>query len=285
MQASAPGSCGELVQGLLDGQNFLITCPISWYSSVRVSFESSQEQCLSAVFQKTQLAIKKTLAYFGQDREFTFTIDSKLPHGKGMASSSADIAAACVATARALQQQISPQEVEKIALSIEPTDGIFYKGIVAFGHLSGHPNEYLGQALPLQIAIFDTGTAVDTLSFNKRPDLQELNRVNAPQIQKAYELVKQGFQTNNPALIGQGATLSALANQSILYKPYLEQMLDIALHNGALGVNVAHSGTVVGLLFDGLTDMQLTACKRDILALNAQIDFLGTASLVNGGVL
>lgn len=285
MQASAPGSCGELVQGLLDGQNFLITCPISWYSSVSVELDSTNEQCAQVAFRKTKLAIEKTLEYFKQDRKFSFTIESKLPHGKGMASSSADIAAACVATARALRQEISPKAIEQIALSIEPTDGIFYKGIVAFGHLSGQPNEHLGRAFPLKIAIFDTGSGVDTLSFNKRPELQVLNKQNSPQIQRAYELVKLGFQTNDPKLIGQGATLSAFTNQNILPKPHLEQIRDIALANGALGINVAHSGTVVGLLFEQLPADRMKACQSAILELDNNISFLGVADLVNGGVL
>lgn len=283
MHAFAPGSCGELVQGLLDGQNFLITCPISWYSRVQVDLD--QEHTLKIKYRKTQMAVEKTLQLFGQHRQFTFSIKSDLPHGKGMASSSADIAAACVATARALSRQITAKDIEKIALSIEPTDGIFYKGIVAFGHLSGYPNEYLGQALPIQILVFDTGSGIDTLSFNKRPDLDGLNRLNAPQIKKAYDMVKTGFSEHNPALIGQGATISAFANQSILYKAQLQSIYDIAMDNGALGVNVAHSGSVVGVLFFGLTHVQHVKCQADILAIDSSITYLGIADLVNGGVL
>lgn len=283
MHAFAPGSCGELVQGLLDGQNFLITCPISWYSRVQVDLD--QEHTLQIKYRKTQMAVEKTLELFGQQRQFAFSIKSDLPHGKGMASSSADIAAACVATARALNQHITAKDIERIALSIEPTDGIFYKGIVAFGHLSGYPNEYLGQALPIQIMIFDTGSGVDTLSFNKRPDLDGLNRLNAPQIQKAYDMVKTGFSEHNPALIGQGATISAFANQSILQKPHLQRIHDLAMANGALGINVAHSGSVVGVLFYGLNNVQQARCQADILALDNSFTYLGVADLVNGGVL
>lgn len=285
MQAFAPGSCGELVQGLLQGHNFLITCPISWYSSVRVILDPKQEQPPQVAFHKTQLAIKKTLEYFKQDKNFTFTIKSTLPQGKGMASSSADIAAACVATARALHKKITPKEIERIALSIEPTDGIFYKGIVAFGHLNGHPNEYLGEALPLQILVFDTGSSVDTLTFNKRTDLRVLNQLNSPQIKTAYELVKTGLQTNNPMLVGQGATISAFANQSILPKPHLQKINKIAMNNGALGINIAHSGTVIGLLFAQVLPSTVAACCRDILALDENFEYLGTARLINGGVL
>jgi L-threonine kinase len=42
--------------------------------------------------------------------------------------------------------------------------------------------------------------------------------------------------------------MSALANQRILPKSHLEAIIDHVLVRGAYGVNVAHSGTVVGIL-------------------------------------
>ena len=47
-----------------------------------------------------------------------------------------------------------------------------------------------------------------------------------------------------------GATRSAITNQQLLYKPQLDAVLRLAEDVGAVGVNAAHSGTVLGLLFD-----------------------------------
>ena len=70
-------------------------------------------------------------------------------------------------------------EVAYVALATGPiSDGIFYPGIVLFDHVHGRIREYLGDALPMYIAIFDVGGEIDTLHFNKRHDLKQLNLEN-----------------------------------------------------------------------------------------------------------
>lgn len=97
IKVKAPGSCGELVQGTVNGVSFLITCPIDWYSEVTVIRGSSIDQ----VHPKTAAAVDKTLKYLNTNGSFGMSVSSDLPVGKGMASSSADISAACQATALA----------------------------------------------------------------------------------------------------------------------------------------------------------------------------------------
>ncbi|WP_162240362.1 hypothetical protein [Nocardia arizonensis] len=46
------------------------------------------------------------------------------------------------------------------------------------------------------------------------------------------------------------ATASARLNQRFLEKPELETLVEIAAEHGAAGVQVAHSGSVAGVLFD-----------------------------------
>jgi L-threonine kinase len=36
MRRKAPGTCGEFVQGAIDGQDFLVNCPINLYSHATV---------------------------------------------------------------------------------------------------------------------------------------------------------------------------------------------------------------------------------------------------------
>lgn len=50
-------------------------------------------------------------------------------------------------------------------------------------------------------------------------------------------------------MIGQAATLSAFANQRILYKPNLYEFHDIGNAFHSVGTIIAHSGTIMGLLF------------------------------------
>ena len=42
----------------------------------------------------------------------------------------------------------------------------------------------------------------------------------------------------------------AIANENIHKKPYLNEVIEISQSMNAYGVNIAHSGTVVGILID-----------------------------------
>jgi L-threonine kinase len=278
--ALVPGTCGELVQGTLSGNDFLVTCPVNWFSRVTVAINNSESGAqrgpdsssldvirpdtlaakkdapLSAgriVFPaeriKTARAVRKTL-----DREgypglgAVIDVASSLPIGKGMGSSTADLSAACYAVAAALNRRLSPEAVAEIALSIEPSDGTFAPGIILIDHVTGRFLERIGEPFPLGLLALDFGGAVDTVEFHRRSDLAELNAANEPAIRQALQLVRDGFRRQNPERIGEGATMSALANQRVLPKPHLEAIIDYVLARGAYGVNVAHSGTVVGIL-------------------------------------
>ncbi|PUU86393.1 MAG: GHMP kinase, partial [Halanaerobium sp.] len=41
-----PGSCGELLQGSIDDQNFLISCPINLYTEVKAHFIDSEKKII-----------------------------------------------------------------------------------------------------------------------------------------------------------------------------------------------------------------------------------------------
>ena len=278
----APGSCGELAQGTIDGEHFLITCPIDVYSEVTVG----TLDCMpSNVGNKVNTAINKTKQYLQvEGRHFEVKVKSDLPLGKGMASSSADISATCQSIALSVGRALSPDEIADIALSIEPTDGIFYPGIVLFDHVHGRIRKPLGDALPICIAIFDVGGEIDTLHFNQRHDLKKLNQENESEVRQAMKLIMEGLSNKDISLIGKGATISALANQKILYKPYLEDMITIALSWGAVGVNIAHSGTVVGVLFPMDKVENCPPCIEEIQRTCSGVHYLRTAKFVSGGL-
>ncbi|GAI26504.1 unnamed protein product, partial [marine sediment metagenome] len=147
----------------------------------------------------------------------------------------------------ALGEEISSQEIVKIALSIEPTDGTLFNDIVIFDHRNGALFKILGKAPDMKIFVIDLGGKVDTLEFNKK-DLTEINRQREGEVKEALKLVEEGIKGENPELIAKGATISAFSNQKILYKPALDRIWKISQDAGALGINVAHSGTVVGIL-------------------------------------
>lgn len=282
IKVKAPGSCGELVQGTINGVNFLITCPVDWYSEVTVVSGDSMEHTEP----KTATAVSKTFEYLNISGNLGLTVESDLPVGKGMASSSADISAACQAAALAVVgRHLSCDEIADIALSIEPTDGIFYPGIIMFDHVEGKIRRSLGNPPPIYIAVFDVGGQVDTLVFNDREDLAALNQAKEPQVMAAAALVAKGLETGDARLIGQGATMSAVANQAILYKPCLEQVIMISRDFGAVGICAAHSGTVLGVMFSANAMNGHESCIKEIGRACSAVVYLKTVQLIAGGLI
>lgn len=283
LMVKSPGSCGELVQGMINGENFLITCPVNLYSQATAHSVATQTNLLPP---KASAAVAKSLAYLRlPESSLTVALQSAIPAGKGMASSSADISAVCQAVALEAGYRLTSDEIADIALSIEPTDGTFYKGIVMFDHVTGRIREYLGEPPPMFIAVFDLGGEIDTLAFNRRNDLALLNKTKEQDVLQAVDLVRRGLTEGNPYLIGQGATLSALANQPLLFKPHLEQIINIADTFGAAGISAAHSGTVIGVLFPAKGEHDISRCIAAINVACPGVRYFTTLSLISGGLV
>ncbi len=75
-------------------------------------------------------------------------------------------------------------------------------------------------------------------------------RALASQHQEALAVLQDGLQRGDWAAVGHGATLSALAQQQILPKSLLPDMLHLCQDTSALGLCAAHSGTLLGLMLD-----------------------------------
>jgi len=250
--ASSPGTCGELVQGqFLTGEDFLVTFPVNLWSEVRLEldFTTPKIQCTPGDKYKTRLAVRKTLDFLEYPLYGAkIHIISDIPEGKGMASSTADIISACRATGEALGSTLTPEEISRIAIEIEPSDGLMYPGAVCYNHRRGRLIETLGVLPQIDILAVDLGNFVDTLQFNQIPknySVEELSR-----LEYAYDLVRSGIREKDLSKVGMATKISAQINQRLLPKPSLDALIEIADLCGAIGVCVAHSGAIVGLLFD-----------------------------------
>ena len=254
--ARAPGVCGELVQGILDGVYYLVTCPIDFFSRVTVELHpvkpgagsprvDAPDDCA-----KTACAVAQTLLRLDRsDLSAKVSVGNPIPRSKGMGSSSADLAAAITATGLALGTELEPETVAEIALGVEPTDGVMVPGLAMFDHREGRIKDSIGRPPPMEIVALDFGGTVDTLEFNQT-DRGGLWREIEEETTEALELVRAGVERCEPALIGRGATISAWAGQRILPKTMLPAVADFAKSVGAVGVNVGHSGTIIGVLLD-----------------------------------
>jgi len=281
--AALPATCGELVQGTWDGINFLVPCPINRYSLAEVRLRPNAPLTGPADRPKALEAVRRALTILGcPELGGELVLQSQIPRGKGMASSTADIGAAIAAAAAALGAVLNPRELAALAVSIEPTDGTVLPGITLLDHVNGRWQLPLGNGPAAKILVIDLGGQVDTLEFNASPELPEKNLINEPQTKEAFHLVRRGVQEKNLSLLGQGTTLSAQANQSILPKPLLHEIWAWGRKRGSLGVIAAHSGTVLGLIYQPARELG----KEEEALRNAfpEIQAGWNVELVQGGV-
>ena len=274
-----PGSCGELVQGTVGGVDFHVTCPIDRFSTATAKVERAGRVIVADGLDKTAEAVHLTIERSGIPAGMSIDIDSELPHGKGMASSTADIAAAVTATRLALGQAVSTEELARTALSIEPTDGIFFDGIVIYDHRQGLRFEELGAAPPLDILVLEPPEEVDTVVFNKNKLSSEA--VDELLIAEALDMATTAIKSWDIRLLGEAASMSALLNQKLLMKPVLPDVIDVCRQKGGVGVNVAHSGSVMGMLAEAGYGQRLFERVSHLIprAWNAYV-----VRLVDGGV-
>lgn len=242
LSVAAPGSCGELVQGVMDGVSFHVSCPVSVFSVARVGGFGG----LSSLREKSRAAVERALEKRGHRAHLSITCESGPPAGIGMASSTADISASVTAALLGAGTIVGDRDVASVAVSVEPTDGTVFSGIVAFDHKRGRYVSRLGPAPDLLITLIDTGGTVDTVAFNRQSVAYSPSQKAA--LAGAFEMVARGLRGGERDLIGAAATISARVNQEVLPKPRLEEMIDLADEAAGYGVVVAHSGTVMGVL-------------------------------------
>jgi len=270
-----PGSCGEFVQGVVQGEPFLGTCPIDRYTTVEISDRFAG---LTGLGEKSQQALNRTLACLGEKAlPWGVRLTSDLPQGKGMASSSADIAATIVAVMETFHQPWTASFIMEIATEIEPTDGIFCPGIVLMNQVSGRIRASFSKLPALRVAIFDMGGTVDTCSFHR----QEKESEDTDSLFAGFQQAMMSGRWEELTLI---ATQSAFRNQALLYKKELAQLWQLGKMAGACGINAAHSGTVLGLWWNTAMGGDKIRLKADQIAQTVGVKFMGLANLRPGGV-
>jgi L-threonine kinase len=245
-----PATCGELVQGTLDGIPCLVSCPIDLCSVAQICLSPTPGWEVPHYAPKAAVALRAGLAHrggMGWGGRLRLLVD--LPRGRGYGSSTADIGATLFALGRALGKTMSPDQVARLAVDVEPSDSSIFPGLTLFDHRGGRFFESLGPAPPLTVVVIDPGGEVDTLAFNRIDHREALKRI-ANQHREALAMLRQGLNSGDWEAVGAAATLSARLHQTILPNPLLEPVLALAQRVKALAVCRAHSGTLLGLLLD-----------------------------------
>lgn len=178
-------------------------------------------------------------------------ITGDIPVGLGMGSSTSDVIAVVRAVADSYGVRLAPGTVARLAVRAElACDPLMLDARpVLFAQREGRVLEALGPCLPPLVVVgcaLGGGAPVDTLALPARTydesDVRAFERLRA--------LLRRAVATGDAALLGQVASASARRGQQLLRHPEFDTLAGIGRRLGALGVQIAHSGAVAGLLLD-----------------------------------
>lgn len=255
---AASGHHGELLQGVFEDRNGrlhrgLVTLPLTKLVS-KATFTCAPTPDFTTHpggKVKAGLAARKTLSHLGVAGGGVLHIESNIPIGHGYGSSSADVVAAIRAVAAAHDVRLQPSRVSQLAVSAEgASDAIAFDGhAVLFAQREGTVLEDFGGSLPpLLLVGFKAmgGRPIDTLALPPA----RYDSIEIQQFRVLRALIAYAVRYQDPICLGRAATASALLSQRHLPKQHLERAIDVAKGAGACGVQVAHSGSLLGILFD-----------------------------------
>ncbi|MEG0181756.1 MAG: cobalamin biosynthesis protein, partial [Peptostreptococcaceae bacterium] len=203
---------------------------------------------------------------------------------KGMASSTADIGATIRATLNLIGRDLDEYEISKLATRIEPTDSIYIKENTIFNPLDASVIKKIGCLDKGKVLILEPNERLSTKHIRKKENYQKLKKQNKYIIEYAFKLLEQGIRNKDLNLIGQACNISSVANENIHKKKYLNEIIDISKDYGACGVNIAHSGTVIGILLE--VDMDEEKLKEKLIdrKIDKKYKKIYTANIIAGGL-
>ncbi|WGL60932.1 hypothetical protein QEJ31_04890 [Pigmentibacter sp. JX0631] len=284
--AIAPGTCGELLQGYIDDKDFLINSPIPYFAKASVSFNSNSNKTEfldESKYSKINKIIEKLFSHFKIRKNISLNleIESKIPRGKGLASSTAELTAVLLAISKAFNKRLTDNEINNLLISVDKSsDGVFLSGISYINHLKGHIYKKFNYIPSLSFIIVDSGGEVSTQKFDRNL-ARSVSLKNENSLRSALKMLKEGFLSKNNKLIAEAATISARINQNVLFKDPLETLVNGTKEYGSLGVNCAHTGTVLGVMFDHKTTDQNRLLDR-VHSLIYPLPILGVYPLISG---
>jgi L-threonine kinase len=179
-----------------------------------------------------------------KDLRVTLSYQTALTDSKGMGSSTADILAAAVAFADTLGKKLSSGELGQIAASIESSDGTMYPGITAVNQKTGKLLRRFSwwPEFHLLIAVPEQKLDTEAVRFDGKQTLED-------KFSRMLDDLDTASREKNEQAFADAALESAALNQEYVRNELYQTLVPRLKQLGALGINVAHTGTMVGLLF------------------------------------
>lgn len=261
VEATCPGTCGELLEGTYQGHQVLVSLPINIFSKAKISGGgknklspsdwSNQLGKIQKFYPKAWSSFRVMLAGLGQPLSriegLDIELSSGLPRGKGMSSSTADMVALMGAGAGYLGQSPSPKDLTRTCQKLEATDSNLFPSLTLMDEDDGSLLSESGWSPAFSILVLEPDQSLDTQGFYGAGVKQAFNRQEGA-FRQVLALYHEAVKEENLELLGQASLLSAQLNQAIAPKPYFEEIQSLAQDFPVFGLVTAHSGTVLGFL-------------------------------------
>ncbi len=215
---------------------------------------------------KAGRAARLALAAIGAPVTGRLEIECSVATGVGLGSSTCDVVAAIRAVCDAYGVQVDAAQVARLAIEAEgAADPIMFDGeMVLFAQRQGRVLESFGSWMPryavLSIDTDPGGPGVDTLSL----PMPRYTDAELVAFESMIGRAREAFAHRDPVTLGAVATESATLNQRFVPLQKFQEIRDLAAEYRALGVQISHSGTVAGILFDSRAAQLSDALAREV---------------------
>lgn len=201
---------------------------------------------------KAVQAARLTLRHLGLEPRGRLEVRCRVRPGVGLGSSTSDVVAAIRAVGNAYDRRLTAAEVAAISVEAElASDPIMFGDeVILFAQRHGYVVESWGQWFPsftvLSVAADSDLGGVETLSL----PVPRYTPAELSLLESLIRTARDGFRTQDSGAVAAVATASAELNQRFLPLKGFGKIHALAKEQGALGVQISHSGSVMGVLFD-----------------------------------
>jgi uncharacterized protein involved in propanediol utilization len=250
---------GELLQGAFSRfggvRRALVSLPCPRFASTAVfrPWPAEELRANDGVGEKARRAAELALAHLGRAGGGELRLRSTIPLGWGLGSSTADVVAVLRAVADACGARPGAEVLARLAVAAETASDstMFGPRCVLFAHREGEVVIELARPLPPLLVV---GLCADEQGV---PTLELAPPDYSPAEVRAFDVLAErlaaAVEDGDAGRLGEAATAGVKLNAPYLPAPLravVPRLLTLASETRALGCQVAHSGTVAGLLFD-----------------------------------
>jgi len=219
--------------------------------------------------QKTALAVNEMAVTcgFAAECNYRITIRNSPPAGKGLGSSSVDIASALLAIRHHRNLDVSEATLFQVMCRVERSDFLFRPELVIATNPVTGSFSVAGTSPHCVLLAWDTSPRehVDTVAVQH---LDFARRRFSHEYKELYSLMR----TNELAALFHASTRSAELNNQLLPKRGFSVTHRLADDFHALGLVAAHTGTYLGMLFPSSVDQELITALRAKLVKELSVD-------------